>query len=64
MLKKAAIIVGAVLAGLIALSPLAFAGSADLPCKKADREYNEPVNALHIGEGNLNQCNIVNLPTP
>ncbi len=65
MLKKAAIIAGSALAGLIALGPLAFAeGHDDLPCKKADREYNQPVNVLNVGQGNINGCNFLNLPQP
>jgi hypothetical protein len=67
VLKKASIITGAVLAGLLALSPLALAdrghGDDSQICKKGS-ETHKPINVGNVGGGNFNECNILNLPRP
>jgi hypothetical protein len=66
VLKKASIIVGAVLAGLVALGSLAFADGGrhddDSQICKKDSEHSNPINILNVGGGNFNKCNIIVLP--
>ncbi len=65
LIKKLGIVAAVTTAGLLAVSPLAFAGGhgdiEDSQICSADQEYNGLINALNLLNGNVLSCDNVNV---